>query len=127
MKQGWVEEILPDREVGEIIQQKIIPDFQQDKFDRGTVAGTEALIKILQQQPSSDLLSPLVSIVLVWLISILFAISMATLSNIAQRNRKNGSTWEGDNFGDSSMDFGGGRDGGFDGGCSDGGDTGGHQ
>lgn len=118
-------EILPDREVGEIIQQKIIPDFQQGKFDRGTVAGTEALIKILQQQPNRDRLTPFASVALLWFIFILFAIVMTTLSSIVQRKRKNG-TWGSWSSGDGGIDFGGGSSGGgFGGGCSDGGGAGG--
>ncbi|MEM9544308.1 MAG: TPM domain-containing protein, partial [Cyanobacteria bacterium P01_E01_bin.42] len=120
-------EILPDREVGEIIQQKIIPDFQQGQFERGTVAGTEALIKILLQRPSHDRLAPISSLALVWFIFIVFAIVMTALSTIVQKKRNERGSWESGSSGDGGIDFGGSSGGGgFGGGCSDGGGAGGH-
>ena len=80
-------EILPDREVGKIIEQKIIPDFQQGNFDRGTVSGTEAMIEILQQQPNPQNLSPVLSDAMVVWVFILFAIAMTILSNLVHNKR----------------------------------------
>ena len=42
-----VEGILPDARVGRIIDQLVIPEFREDDFDAGTLAGVEALVAIL--------------------------------------------------------------------------------
>jgi len=48
-----VETILPDARIGSIIQQDITPRFKQGDFDGGTLAGTKALIMVLEgQEPS---------------------------------------------------------------------------
>lgn len=118
-------EILSDRKVGEIIQDKIIPDFQQGNFDRGTVSGTEALIKILQQQPNPKNFSPFLSAMIVWLVFILFAIVLVSLPNFPQSHRTNNGGGN-SNFSEGSVGFssdGGGSS--FGGGFSDGGGAGG--
>lgn len=43
-----VEGILPDAKVGNIIETKITPQFKQGNYDRGTLAGTNALIAALE-------------------------------------------------------------------------------
>ncbi|MEQ9625401.1 TPM domain-containing protein [Coleofasciculus chthonoplastes] len=43
-----IEPILPDAQVGHIIENKITPRFKQGDFDGGVLAGTKALVKILQ-------------------------------------------------------------------------------
>jgi uncharacterized protein len=48
-----VEAILPDAKVGSIIQQEITPRFKQGDFDAGTLAGTQALVMVLQGQEAS--------------------------------------------------------------------------
>lgn len=45
-----MEGILPDAQVGLIIDSKIKPHFKTGDFDRGTLAGTEALIKSVQSE-----------------------------------------------------------------------------
>lgn len=45
-----VEGALPDARVGHIIKTKIVPAFKQNDWDGGTLAGTEALISILDQE-----------------------------------------------------------------------------
>ena len=55
-----VEGILPDAQVGRMIETKILPRFKQGDFDGGTVAGTKALVVALegeQSLPMSDNLS----------------------------------------------------------------------
>ncbi|UCJ11698.1 MAG: TPM domain-containing protein [Phormidium sp. PBR-2020] len=42
-----VEGILPDAQVGRIIDDVVIPEFRRDDFDAGTLAGVEALVAIL--------------------------------------------------------------------------------
>lgn len=42
---------LCDREIDEIVRQKMIPEFQKGNFNRGILAGTEALIYRLQPLP----------------------------------------------------------------------------
>jgi uncharacterized protein len=42
-----VEGILPDAQVGQIIDEVVIPQFREDDFDGGTLAGVEALITVL--------------------------------------------------------------------------------
>lgn len=44
---------LCDREIDEIVRQKMIPDFKKGNFDRGILAGTEALIYRLQPLPET--------------------------------------------------------------------------
>ena len=50
-----VEAILPDAQVGRIIDTKIIPRFKQGDFDGGTLAGTQALVVILEPSLSEKL------------------------------------------------------------------------
>lgn len=45
-----IEAILPDAQVGKIINTKITPQFKQGNYDSGTLAGTQALVKTLQNQ-----------------------------------------------------------------------------
>ncbi len=45
-----VEALLPDAKVGQIIEQKVTPQFKQGDFDGGTLAGTEALVTVLEGQ-----------------------------------------------------------------------------
>lgn len=45
-----VEALLPDAKVGQIIDQKVTPSFKQGDFDDGTLAGTEALVMVLEGQ-----------------------------------------------------------------------------
>ncbi|MFO8039163.1 MAG: TPM domain-containing protein [Sodalinema sp.] len=45
-----IENILPDAEVGEMINEVIIPEFREDNFDAGTLAGVEALITVLSEE-----------------------------------------------------------------------------
>jgi uncharacterized protein len=50
-----VEGILPDAKVGNIIETQITPRFKQRDFDGGTLAGTKALVMVLQgQEPNLD-------------------------------------------------------------------------
>jgi uncharacterized protein len=45
-----VEGILPDAQVGRIIDEVIIPKFRDEEFDAGTRAGVEALVTILSEE-----------------------------------------------------------------------------
>ncbi|KPQ40283.1 MAG: uncharacterized protein HLUCCO16_03255 [Phormidium sp. OSCR] len=45
-----IEGILPDAQVGGIIDEVIIPQFREDDFDGGTLAGVEALIAVLSEE-----------------------------------------------------------------------------
>lgn len=45
-----VEDVLPDALVGNIITQKITPQFKQGNFDRGTLDGTKALATVLEDK-----------------------------------------------------------------------------
>lgn len=45
-----VEAILPDAKVGNIIDTKILPRFKQSDYDGGTLAGTKALVMVLEGQ-----------------------------------------------------------------------------
>ena len=45
-----IAEILPDAEVAKIIETKITPQFKQGNFDAGTLAGTKALIVVLNDE-----------------------------------------------------------------------------
>lgn len=45
-----VEAVLPDAKVGRIIQQEVTPRFKQSDFDGGTLAGTKALVLVLEGQ-----------------------------------------------------------------------------
>jgi len=49
-----VEIILPNEEVGNIIETKIIPPFKQRDFDGGILAGTKALVEFLQDKEFSN-------------------------------------------------------------------------
>ncbi|WP_410251921.1 TPM domain-containing protein, partial [Sodalinema sp.] len=42
-----IEEILPDAQVGDILDQEILPKFRNNDFDAGTLAGVEAIIMAL--------------------------------------------------------------------------------
>ena len=48
-----IEPILPDAKVGNIIDTKITPQFKQENYDDGTLAGTQALVNALQNQTST--------------------------------------------------------------------------
>lgn len=48
-----VEDVLPDALVGNIIREKITPQFKQGNFDKGTLAGTQALVAVLEQKVRS--------------------------------------------------------------------------
>ena len=48
-----IAKVLPDAKVGQIIDTEITPQFKQENYDDGTLAGTQALIKTLQTQPNS--------------------------------------------------------------------------
>ena len=43
-----IERVLPNAQVSEIIQQKILPPLKQNNFDQGTLNGTQALIGALE-------------------------------------------------------------------------------
>ena len=43
-----IEAILPDAKVSQIIDTKITPQFKQENYDDGTLAGTQALVETLQ-------------------------------------------------------------------------------
>ncbi|WP_315788496.1 TPM domain-containing protein [Fischerella sp. JS2] len=49
-----VEEILPDAKVGNIIDTQIIPRFKKGDFEGGTLAGTKALVIVLEGDKSSS-------------------------------------------------------------------------
>lgn len=49
-----VEAVLPDARVGNIIRTQIIPAFKQKKFEAGILAGTTALVQVLDAMPSSQ-------------------------------------------------------------------------
>lgn len=49
-----VEDILPDAKVGNIISQKMTPQFKKGDFDKGTLAGTKALVQALETKSDSD-------------------------------------------------------------------------
>ena len=49
-----VEDVLPDALVGNIINQKITPQFKQGSFDRGTLNGTQALVTVLEGGASNS-------------------------------------------------------------------------
>lgn len=51
-----LEEILPDAKVGNIIKSQIIPQFKKGDFAGGTLAGTQALVVVLESERS--LLTP---------------------------------------------------------------------
>lgn len=49
-----VEDVLPDALVGNIINQKITPQFKQGNFDRGALDGTKALVTVLEGEVSNS-------------------------------------------------------------------------
>ncbi|WP_148663124.1 TPM domain-containing protein, partial [Scytonema hofmannii] len=49
-----VEAILPDAKVGNIIDTQIIPKFKKGDFEGGTLAGTKALVVILESDEASS-------------------------------------------------------------------------
>lgn len=49
-----VEGILPDALVGNIIAEKITPQFKQGNFNRGTLNGTQALVAVLEDKVSNS-------------------------------------------------------------------------
>ncbi|WP_081942823.1 YgcG family protein [Myxosarcina sp. GI1] len=49
-----IEAILPDERVSNIIDTKIIPQYKQNDFDRGTLDGTQALVKALDSEVFND-------------------------------------------------------------------------
>lgn len=53
-----VEAILPDAKVGNIIDTQIIPHFKKGDFAGGTLAGTNALIIVLQSEPGQEVTLP---------------------------------------------------------------------
>ncbi|WP_246198663.1 TPM domain-containing protein [Sodalinema gerasimenkoae] len=48
-----VEPILPDSEVREIVGTEVVPNFRDDNFDQGTLAGTQAFVERLMQEDFS--------------------------------------------------------------------------
>ncbi|MBE9049362.1 TPM domain-containing protein, partial [Nostocales cyanobacterium LEGE 11386] len=53
-----VEAILPDAKVGNIIDTQIIPRFKQGDFAGGTLAGTKALVVVLESDPNQAATPP---------------------------------------------------------------------
>ncbi|MEQ9625398.1 TPM domain-containing protein [Coleofasciculus chthonoplastes] len=49
-----IEPILPDAQVGQIIETKITPPFKQGNFDAGTLAGTKALVVHLGDEATTS-------------------------------------------------------------------------
>ncbi|MDJ0661180.1 MAG: TPM domain-containing protein [Crocosphaera sp.] len=49
-----IEGILPDTQVGRIINTKITPQFKRGNFDQGTLAGTQALVDVLAKATVSE-------------------------------------------------------------------------
>ncbi|MFN6133049.1 MAG: TPM domain-containing protein, partial [Synechococcaceae cyanobacterium] len=45
-----VESMLPDARIGQIIRQRITPQFKTGNFDAGTLLGTEAIVQVLRTQ-----------------------------------------------------------------------------
>lgn len=90
-----LESILPDTKVGHIIDTEIIPRFRQGNFDNGTLAGTKALIIILepslkaelnQHQPISSTdstqPSPQPTLELIWGLLLGASVSVLTIATI---------------------------------------------
>lgn len=48
-----IAKVLPDTKVGQIIDTEITPQFKQENYDDGTLAGTQALIDTLKTQKNS--------------------------------------------------------------------------
>jgi uncharacterized protein len=67
--------LLPNDRVRQIIYQRITPQFKQDRFDRGTLAGTQALIKALT--PSNSNLTLPIALLTTALVSVIgFAVTL---------------------------------------------------
>lgn len=49
-----IESILPDTQVGNIIQTQVTPQFKQGNFDRGILQGTQAIIRVLKNPAVSS-------------------------------------------------------------------------
>jgi uncharacterized protein len=56
-----MESILPDAKVGNIIDTQITPQFKQNHFDEGTLAGTKALITAVETSANQELTSTEIS------------------------------------------------------------------
>ncbi|NES94774.1 MAG: TPM domain-containing protein [Desertifilum sp. SIO1I2] len=55
-----VEGILPDGRVGRILDIHVIPRFRQDDYEGGILAGTQALVRALEQETYNPITSPMV-------------------------------------------------------------------
>lgn len=86
-----MEEILPDAKVGQIIQQRITPKFKAGDFDGGTLAGTEAIVKIAQGKEVEDPSDPwLIGLVPILFILAWICLMIGFIASTYQQNRSNG-------------------------------------
>jgi uncharacterized protein len=142
-----IEKILPNAQVGNIIDQLIIPHFKQDDFAGGTLAGIQALIEALERrdilsvtsQPQFITSQPQrnaqIWIIVLCILGILGLIGFLLAWHIINDNERrrrlsrssgSSSTDSGDSWsGGSDSSWGGGDSGGFGGGDSGGGGDGG--
>ncbi|MFP4103853.1 TPM domain-containing protein [Coleofasciculus sp.] len=122
-----IEPILPDAQVGQIIETKITPLFKQDDFDGGTLAGTKALVvRLGDEVNTTERLSDEESFFKKHWQALFLSIAVPVagiLIAVAKRNSSGGGSGGGSGSSDYSGGSGGG--GGFGGGSSGGGGDGG--
>lgn len=64
-----MESILPDAKVGNIIDTQILPQFKQEDYDAGTLAGTKELIAVVKTSSNQDFINRDISLeeqVVIW-------------------------------------------------------------
>jgi len=137
-----IEKILPNARIGKMIDQLIIPHFQQGDFTGGTLAGIQALTKALERRDTVAITSPItskyqsnsqvyLSVLVIALILVVIGIGIvASLRGNASWSININSSWGGDSGGgrgggDGGSFGGGGSWGGGDGGSFGSGDSGG--
>jgi uncharacterized protein len=78
-----IEAILPDAQVGKIIDTKVTPQYKQGNYDRGTLDGTEAIVEAIDSSVLNESKS-----VNSWILLIVTGVGLISVAQVINRLRK---------------------------------------
>jgi uncharacterized protein len=78
-----IEAILPDAQVGNIIDSKITPQYKQGNYDRGTLDGTEAIVEAIDSSVLNESKS-----INSWILLIVTGVGLTSVAQVINRLRK---------------------------------------
>jgi uncharacterized protein len=78
-----IEAILPDAQVGNIIDTKVTPQYKQGNYDRGTLDGTEAIVEAIDSSVLNESKS-----VNSWILLIVTGVGITSVAQVINRLRK---------------------------------------